>query len=82
MSWMFIKDPVTKIKSVSLTLLVLSVCCAIIAGSLEMFGVVKTTSIFSEFMYSSLALYFGRRLNIGSKNFSSDKAESVKEKIE
>jgi hypothetical protein len=58
---MWIIDPKTKEKSVSLTFVVItSVLCCIAAG-LEMAGVVKSTSILMELYMSSCGLYFGRK---------------------
>lgn len=79
---LWVNDPVTKLPSVSLTMLLATFILVITAGALSMFGLVKDSSIFSEIFYSSVALYFGRRLNIANKTFSSDKAEEVINKIE
>ena len=77
----WVKDPVSKLPSVSLTLLVVSFTGVLVAGALNMAGVVSSTSLFSEVFYSCSALYFGRRLNFGGKNFSSDKAQEIETKI-
>jgi hypothetical protein len=74
-------DPGTKLPSVSLTILVVSLTAVIVAGSLHMAGVVQSTSLFSEVFYSSVALYFGRRFSMNGKTFSSEKAEEIKEKV-
>lgn len=78
----WVKDPIQKLPSVSLTILVISLAAVIVAGALHMAGVVASTSLFSEVFYSSVALYFSRRLNISGKSFGSEKAEEIKEKIE
>ncbi len=77
----WVKDPVGKLPSVSLTLVMVTFVGVLVAGALEMAGVVKSTSLFGEIFYSSIALYFGRRMTIGNKNFSSDKAEEVVNKV-
>lgn len=79
---MWVKDPITNLASVSLTILVISFTAVIVAGALNMAGVVQSTSLFSEVFYSCCALYFGRRFSFGGKAFTSDKAEEIKEKIE
>lgn len=79
---LWVKDPSTGLKSVSLTILIVSFTAVIVAGSLNMAGVVATTSLFTEIFYASTALYFGRKMTVNNKNFSADKAEEIKEKIE
>lgn len=79
---LWIVDPYTGHKSVSLTILAISFIATLIAGALHMAGTVASTSIFTEMMYSACALYFGRKLNINNKNFSSEKAEQVEKKVE
>lgn len=79
---MWLIDPVNGKKSVTLSLVVLASLCIVVAGGLEVAGLTKTTSIFPELLYSSLATYLGRRLNIGSKSFSSEKAEEVAKKVD
>lgn len=79
---LFVDDPVTKQKSVSLTLLVYTFAATMLAGALHMAGVVSQTSLFSEILYSSTALYFGRRMSISGKSFSSDKAEEISKKVD
>jgi predicted permease len=58
---MWLLDPKDKKPSVSLTLLVISVLALIIVGSLEIMNKINTTSIFEQFFYTQVALYFGRR---------------------
>lgn len=79
---LFVVDPTTGNKSVSLTLLVAGFVLVVAAGGLQVAGVVSSTGPFTELFYSASALYFGRRLNISGKSFSSEKAEDIKEKIE
>lgn len=75
------KEPRNGGPSVSLTLLVISFICVLVAGTLHMFDKVSNTSLFSEVFYSAVALYFGRRIGIGGKVFSSEKAETIKKKV-
>ena len=80
---LWVLDPQHKGKpSVSLTIMVISIIILITVGVMQVLDMVKSTGPFLEFTYSSMALYFGRKLNIGSKIFSSDKAEKVEEKLE
>lgn len=78
---LWVEDPKTKERSVSLTLLLVAASSCLVAGALEMFEVVKSTSIFSEMLYSFVALYFGRKVNIKGNNFSSEKAQEIENKI-
>jgi len=79
---MYLNDPKDNKPSVSLTLMVLAGVALTIIGILDVAGVAKTTSVFPEVFYSSVALYFGRRFNISGKVISADKAEEIKEKLE
>jgi len=72
---LWIKDPKTQEASVSLSLLVITFVGTIGAAVLHMADVVKDTSVMSEMFYANLALYFGRRFNIGNKTISSEKTE-------
>lgn len=68
----WIVDPVSKLASVSLTLVVISFGALLIGAGLEISEVTKTTSVLSETFYGCLATYLGRRLSIGTKQFSGD----------
>lgn len=70
---MWIIDPSTNTKSVSLTLLLISVGTLIVVGLLQVAGRVSTVGPFENLCYSFVALYFGRRLNVSSKAFTADK---------
>lgn len=78
---LWLKDPKDGTPSVTLTLVVLATLCTVVAGFLEVFGQTKTTSLFNEFMYSTLALYLGRRIGVGGKSYTSDKAEEIEKTI-
>lgn len=69
---MWIKDPTTNKRSVSLTMLVISCLFILVMGSLQVFEKVKTTGPFMELMYSCMALYFGRRFSVNGKTFSAN----------
>lgn len=72
---LWVTDPVTKNKSVSLTMLMLSGVLIITFGILQIFGKVQSVGPFDNMFWSSAALYFGRRLGINGKNYSADKTE-------
>ncbi len=59
----WIVDPATKQPSVSLTLMSVAVVLFIGLGLLDIMGKIKGIGVFSEFLYTTFALYFGRRLN-------------------
>jgi positive regulator of sigma E activity len=59
----WVVDPETKKPSVSLTLLVVSVILFVGLGILDVLGKIKGIGVFSEFMFTAVALYFGRRLD-------------------
>lgn len=65
---MWITDPTTKLKSVSLTLLMITFSISIVAGIANMLGKIENTSIITEMLYSFVALYFGRRMSFKGKN--------------
>jgi len=73
----WITDPKDSNPSVSLTLLLISLVLVIGFGTAQVLNKVQTMGPFTELFYSAVALYFGRRLNIGGKGFSSDTATSV-----
>lgn len=84
-SWNFsvwLNDPKTKEKSVSLTILVYSFILLIVVGVFQVLNKVATTGPFSELFYSSVALYFGRRLNFGGKVFTSETASETVQTVE
>lgn len=63
---MFLKDPKNSIKSVSLTILIVSFTLLTILGILQCFSVIKDTGPFMELFMIATSLYFGRRLNLTS----------------
>lgn len=70
-----IQDPKTKEKSVSFTMLVIALISLVSAGILQVMGKTDTTGPFAELLYTSTALYFGRRLKVSGKDYESKKEE-------
>lgn len=79
---MFITDPKTGDKSVSLTLVLISTVLLVGFGTAQALGKIQALGPFTEMFYSTLALYFGRRFNINGKTFSSDQAADVTSKLD
>jgi len=79
---LWLKDPKTNEASVSLTLLMISFLATVVAGVLNMTGIVATTSIFTELTYSCVALYFSRRFSFNGKSFSSEPAAEIEKKVD
>ena len=77
MKLIWIKDPKDGAESVSLTILVSSLLVLTVLGLAQVLGKINTLGPFAELFYSALALYFGRRLNISGKAFSSEQASAV-----
>lgn len=69
---LYSKDPKTGEPSVSLTILWISVVYLLTMGVLQAIGKIEETNVALEFFGVSSALYFGRRVNIGSRNFGAD----------
>jgi hypothetical protein len=59
----WIDDPIKKLPSVSLTLMVIATILFVGLGLLDVLGKIKGIGVFSEFLYTTFALYFGRRLD-------------------
>ncbi len=66
---LWLTDPTTSKKSVSLTLMVLSFFGCIVGGGLQIAGKTETVSICLELFYGCSALYFGRRFSMNGKTF-------------
>lgn len=71
----FVQDPITKVPSVSLTNLVLSIIFLLVAAALDLAGKVKGTSVALEYFGVSSALYFSRRINLNGRSFSAESEE-------
>lgn len=68
---MYLKDPVTGIVSVSLTFLVTSFILVVGFSVSNILGYSKDPGPVMDLFYACAALYFGRRVQVGSKTFSS-----------
>jgi len=67
---MWLKDPVSKKKSVSLTFASIAFITVLITGGLEAFGKVNNTGPFLELFYGTLGMYITRRFSFNSKGLS------------
>jgi hypothetical protein len=74
-------DPNTKLPSVSLTLGLIATILLTTSGILQVLGHVNNVGPFTEMFWGAWALYFGRRFNIGGKQFTSEKAEELEKKV-
>lgn len=72
----FVQDPITKLPSVSLSNLVISIFFLLIAAGLDLAGKVKGTSIALEYFGVSAALYFSRRINVNGRSFTAEREEN------
>lgn len=66
---MYLTDPKTNKKSVSLTFLVITFILYTAFSVAKAFEVVNTIGSLAELFYASAALYFGRRVKVGGKAF-------------
>lgn len=78
---MWFTDPVTKLKSVTLTFFTISFIVVMLLCVAESLAYVKGTSSSLEVLYAMAALYLGRKINFKSKNLemSSQGATTDKE---
>lgn len=76
---MWITDPKTKEKSVTLTAFVVSTLSLVGSGWLECFGHAKSTGPFIEMFVSTALLYLGRRVDIKSSKLSLSNSAVEKE---
>lgn len=74
---MWIKDPKTNKRSVSLTMLIVTGVLCIAGAIMQMLGKTDNTSLLAELFYTSAALYGGRRLK-----FSKDGSVDVGDKVD
>jgi hypothetical protein len=74
---LFLTDPKTSQKSVSLTLMMISFLVATIAVLLNIAKVTDNVSSSAELFYGCAALYFGRKLNFKGNVFSASDAPST-----
>ena len=73
-------DPKNDLQSVSLTLLMVSFLLLTVLSVLNALEYVKDVGPMQELFYATAALYFGRRVNINGKAFSSEGQENSKGK--
>ena len=69
---MYLTDPKTNDKSVSLTFLVISFILYVGFSAATALGYAEGIGALSELFYACAALYFGLRIKIGTKSFSVD----------
>lgn len=72
MSLKYFIDPKNKKPSVSLTLMLVSFILLVILSTLKALEHVNSVGAFQELFYATAALYFGRRVQVGNKLFSSE----------
>lgn len=72
---LYLTDPKTNKKSVTLTFLVISFVLFAGFASAVSLGYAYSTGALAELFYASAALYFGRRVKVGSKSFSVDNGD-------
>jgi len=73
-------DPKTGEPSVSLTMLNIAIAAYLIAAGLSLVGIVSGVGPLQEFLYTTTALYFGRRFSFGSKgDFGNDSSSKAAE---
>jgi len=64
-------DPKTNKESVSLTLMLVSFVILVVLSTLKAMESVSNVGAFQELFYATAALYFGRRVSVNNKLFSS-----------
>jgi len=66
---MYLTDPKTGKKSVTLTFLIVSFIAFLTVSILTATGHMEESSSLAELFYACAALYFGRRVKVGGKSF-------------
>ena len=79
---LYLNDPKDGKPSVSLSLLLVSFILAVGFGAAQALGKTQSMGPLLEIFYSMTCLYFGRRFTFKGQQYTSDKAEAIKEKIE
>jgi hypothetical protein len=76
---MWIKDPKSNEKSVSLTLMSIAfvIACLLVIG--EALGKCKANSAYLELFYATAALYFSRKVNVKGSSFSMEQQGNTSE---
>ena len=78
---LWLTDPKTKDKSVSLTLMVVSFVVLLGASTLHLSHITENTSSLLELFYATAGLYLGRKFTGKSGNDIEAKVETVEEKL-
>lgn len=78
----WLRDPKTKEKSVSLSLMFISFVALLVASTFHLSGVTDNTSSLTELFGICTGLYFGRRFQGKSGNALGDKVEGFETKVE
>ena len=76
---MYLRDPKTNKKSVTLTFLVLSFVAFLVIAILAATDHVQETNSLAELFYACAALYFGRRVKVNGKTFAMNQDGQEKE---
>lgn len=74
---MYLKDPKDGKKSVTLTFLVFAFLAFAAFSAAQALGYAKSVGSFDELFFTCAALYFGRRMKVGTKSFSVDNGETT-----
>ena len=81
MNLKYFVDPKNNLPSVSLTLMLVSFILLVVLSTLKALEHVNSVGAFQELFYATAALYFGRRVQVNNKLFSSgEPAEKEKKK--
>ena len=64
---LWLRDPVTKKKSVSLTILVTACVLMVVFIVLEAFDALQSSTLLDMYWYTAVSLYFGRRASFLQK---------------
>lgn len=75
----WIADPKTGERSVTLTLLAVSFLALVVASALQVAGVVNNISSLMELFLTTSASYLGRRINFNGKSFSAEQVDKKDE---
>lgn len=78
---MWLKDPVTKKRSVSLTFATITFIAVLVSGTLEILEKVKSTGPFLELFYGTLGMYITRRFSFSSRGLSVNSGNKEEEEV-
>lgn len=74
-----IRDPKTKLPSISYTLVIVSFIYSLVAIALNIADMTTNTGASMELFYATAALYFGRALSIKGQTYSATNEEKKEE---